>query len=92
MQIVLDILENEKYGFKDELRKKIDKVKDLNKYINVLPKNIQINAKDNYHKFTFIEKLFKIFDKSITSFNDINCILSDASSNALLLSNIAKKI
>ena len=41
MQIVLEIYYS---GFDDGLRKKIDEVKDLHKYLNVLPKSIQINS------------------------------------------------
>ncbi len=41
MQINLYIYEN---YFNDELRERIDKVIDLNKYMNILPKSIQINT------------------------------------------------
>jgi hypothetical protein len=51
------------------LRKKIDEVKDLQKYLNVLPKSIQINSFGAVD-ISFIEHLFEAFDKSITSLNE----------------------
>ncbi len=69
MQIVLEIYNRD---FSDFLRKKIDEVKDLHKYLNVLPKSIQINSQDEVD-ISFIEHLFEAFDKSITSFSDIRC-------------------
>ena len=65
MQIHLDF-----YGFEFDrvLRKKINEVKDIDKYINILPKSIQINT-ERYFEFSYIEELFKIFDSLITSFN-----------------------
>ena len=65
MQIHLHIGEG---WFDEDLRAKINEVKDLNKYINILPKSIQINT-DECLNCSYIEKLFKIFDLSITSFN-----------------------
>ena len=86
MQIVLEIYYS---GFDDGLRKKIDEVKDLHKYLNVLPKSIQINLPFGVN-ISFIEHLFEAFDKSITSFNIIRCIGSGSS--ARFLSSIAKKV
>ena len=65
MQIHLDIGDS---GFNGYLRAKINKVEDLDKYINILPKSIQINT-DRYLMFSYIEELLKRFDSSITSFN-----------------------
>ena len=72
-----------------DLREKINQVIDLNKYINILPKSININT-DGEVKISYIEKLFKIFDTSITSFNDIKC--TDSMGNYRFLSNIAKNV
>ena len=69
MQIDLEISD---WSFSDFLRKKIDEVKDLNEYLNVLPKSIQINSFGAVD-ISFNEHLFEAFDKSITSFNDIRC-------------------
>ncbi len=69
------------------MREKIDKVKDLHKYLNVLPKSIQINLPDIVN-ISFAEHLFEAFDKSITSFNDIRC--EGSGSSARFLSSIAK--
>ena len=69
MQIVLEIYNRD---FSDDLRKKIDVVKDLHKYLNVLPKSIQINSQDEVD-ISYAEHLFEAFDKSITSSNDIRC-------------------
>ncbi len=66
MQIHLDF--GYDYEFDRVLREKINEVKDLNTYINILPKSIQINT-DRYFECSYIEELFKIFDSSITSFN-----------------------
>ena len=41
MQIVFEIYDD---YYDNDLRKQIDKVKDLHKYTNVLPKSIQINS------------------------------------------------
>ena len=87
MQIVLDIND---CWFDDDLRKKIDEVKDLHKYLNVLPKSIQINSSYETVNISFIEHLFEAFDKSITSFNDIRC--KGSGSSARFLSSIAKKV
>jgi len=38
----------------------IDEVKDLDKFIKILPKNIQLNTEGKF-KISFIEKLFGIF-------------------------------
>jgi hypothetical protein len=88
MQIVLEIhysgLEN------NDLRKKIDEVEDLHKYLNVLPKSIQINLPFGPVNISFIEHLFEAFDKSITSFSDIRC--KGSGSSARFLSSIAKKV
>ena len=45
MQIHLDIGD---YEFNKHLREKINEVEDLDKYINILPKSIQINSNDRY--------------------------------------------
>jgi hypothetical protein len=71
------------------LREKIDKVKDLNEYLNVLPKSIQINL-PSVVDISYAEHLFEAFDKSITSFNDILC--KGSGSSARFLSSIAKKV
>ncbi len=86
MQIVLDISD---FSFNDFLRKKIDEVKDLNEYLNVLPKSIQINSLGAVN-ISFNEHLFEAFDKSITSFNDMRC--RGSGSSARFLSSIAKKV
>ena len=86
MQIVLNIND---WSFSDFLREKIDEVKDLHKYLNVLPKSIQINSEGKVN-ISFIEHLFEAFDKSITSFNDIQC--KGSGSSARFLSSIAKKV
>ena len=86
MQIVLDIYDG---YFYDGLRKKIDEVKDLHKYLNVLPKSIQINSLD-IEGFYYAKHPFEVFDKSITSFNDIRC--KGSGSSARFLSSIAKKL
>ena len=65
MQIHLHIGD---YEFNKHLREKINEVKDIDQYINILPKSIQINA-GQYLNCSYIEELFKIFDSSITSFN-----------------------
>ncbi len=87
MQIVLDIY-NSDFRYDDDLRK-IYEVKDLHKYLNVLPKSIQINL-PSVVDISYAEHLFEAFDKSITSFNDIRCIGSGSS--ARFLSSIAKKV
>ncbi len=87
MQIVLEIYNYS--GSYDGLRKKIDEVKDLHKYLNVLPKSIQINSLGEVD-ISFLEHLFEAFDKSITSFNDIRC--KGSGSSARFLSSIAKKV
>ena len=86
MQIVLDI--NDFWSDYD-LMKKIYEVKDLHKYLNVLPKSIQFNSREAVN-ISFIEHLFEAFDKSITSFNDIRC--KGSGSSARFLSSIAKKV
>ena len=86
MQIHLDIGD---HAFNGDLREKINEVKDLDKYINILPKSIQINT-NGYFEFSYIEELFKIFDSSITSFNYIKCI--DNAGDYLYLSNFVKNI
>jgi hypothetical protein len=86
MQIVLEIYNDRFY---DILREKIDKVKDIHKYLKVLPKSIQINSLEKVN-ISFIENLFEAFDKSITSFNDIQC--KRTGSSARFLSSIAKKV
>ncbi len=88
MQIFLDI--SDMLRFNDVLREKIDKVKDLHKYLNVLPKSIQINTPRVIINISFIEHLFKAFDKSIYSFNDIICYGSVSSIR--FFSSIAKKV
>jgi len=88
MQIVLEI-SNYNDRFDNDLREKIDKVKDLHKYLNVLPKSIQINSLGEVD-ISYAEHLFKAFDKSITSFNYIQC--SGRGSSARFLSSIAKKV
>ncbi len=88
MQIVLEI-SNYYDRFDNDLREKIDKVKDLNEYLNVLPKSIQINL-PLVVDISFIEHLFEAFDKSITSFNDI--VILGSESSARFLSSIAKKV
>jgi hypothetical protein len=55
--------------FDKDLRAKINEVEDLDKYINILPKSIQINTEGLSLNFSYIEELLKIFDSSITSFN-----------------------
>jgi hypothetical protein len=58
--------------FDKDLRAKINEVEDLDKYINILPKSIQINTYFCAHGklySSYIEELLKIFDSSITSFN-----------------------
>ena len=87
MQIVLEICHLNRFNY--DLRKKIDEVKDLNEYLNVLPKSIQINSPDVVD-ISYAEHLFEAFDKSITSFNDIRCI--GRGSSARFLSSIAKKV
>ncbi len=87
MQIVLEIYQENSFIF--GLREKIDEVKDLHKYLNVLPKSIQINWLGEVY-ISFIEHLFEVFDKSITSFNDIQC--KGSGSSARFLSSIAKKV
>ena len=88
MQIFLDI--SDVLRFDVVLREKIDKVKDLHKYLNVLPKSIQINSPREDMNISFIEHLFKAFDKSIYSFNDI--IWYGKVSSIRFFSSIAKKI
>ena len=85
MQIVLEIYNYN--GFDDDLKEKIYEVEDLNEYLNVLPKSIQINS---LGEISFIEHLFEVFDKSITSFNDIG--FEGSGSSARFLSSIAKKV
>jgi hypothetical protein len=87
MQIVLEIYHLNRFNY--DLRKKIDEVKDLHKYLNVLPKSIQINLQDEVD-ISFIEHLFEAFDKSITPFNDIRC--KGSGSSARFFSSIAKKV
>jgi hypothetical protein len=53
MQIHLVISDDELYL---DLKKRINEVKDLNKFTNILPKFIQINSHGDY-KVSFIEKL-----------------------------------
>ena len=89
MQIVLEI-SNYNDRFDNDLREKIDKVKDLNEYLNVLPKSIQINLPFGPVNISFIKHLFEAFDKSITSFSDIRC--KGSGSSARFLSSIAKKV
>jgi hypothetical protein len=86
MQIVLDISD---FSFSDFLRKKIDKVEDIHKYLNVLPKSIQINSLGAVD-ISYAEHLFEAFDKSITSFNDIRC--KGSGSSARFFPSIAKKV
>jgi hypothetical protein len=71
------------------MRDKIDKVNDLNKYALIHPKSIQINTYGV--KFSFIKELIEIFDTSITSFNEINCLYSPIYCHRIL-SNVARKI
>ena len=87
MQIVLDIYHENSFNY--DLKEKIDKVKDLHKYLNVLPKSIQINSVGVVN-ISYAEHLFEAFDKSITSFNDIRC--KGSGSSARFLSSIAKKV
>lgn len=70
------------------LKMKMDKVQGLNEYINILPKSIQINTYNC--KILFIKKLMGIFDKRITTFNQIDCEFSVISSR--FISGIAKKV
>ena len=76
-------------SLRDFLRKNIDEVKDLHKYLNVLPKSIQINSLGAVD-ISYAEHLFEAFDKSITSFNDI--VIKGSGSSARFLSSIAKKV
>ena len=87
MQIALDI---SNHKFNEDFKGKINQVKDLNKYINVLPKSIQIYSIHKAKEISFIEHLFEAFDKSITFFNEINCYGSASSSR--FLSRLAKKV
>jgi hypothetical protein len=87
MQIVLEIYHKNRFNY--DLRKKIDEVKNLHKYFNVLPKSIQINLQETVN-ICFLEHLFEAFDKSITSFNDIQ--FKGCGSSARFLSSIAKKV
>jgi hypothetical protein len=58
--------------YNNDLGERIDKVKDLNKYANIQPKSIQINM-DSFEPLWIIRFLFKTFDESITSFDEIKC-------------------
>jgi hypothetical protein len=58
MQVHLDFYDDR---FDEDLRAKINEVEDLDKYINILPKSIQINT-NGYLMFSYIEEQFKIFD------------------------------
>jgi hypothetical protein len=49
----------------------MDKVEELDNYMNILPKSIQIKAYGCTK--TFLKKLMGIFDNSIISFNEIEC-------------------
>jgi hypothetical protein len=89
MQINLIFLQDD--NFDNELWKKIDWVKDLDKYEKILPKNIQINT-GSFCKISFIEKLFENFDPSITSFDYIKCNVDNYLENFILLSNIGKNV
>ena len=53
------------------LSKWINYVIGLNIYKNILPKSIKIHINDIFST-SFYDKVFKIFDKSITEFNEIN--------------------
>ena len=58
---------------------------------HILPKSIQINDYSGiYHSTSFIENLVQIFDRSITSFNEIKYYGSVRSSR--FLKDIAKKV
>lgn len=86
MQIQLYISE---YPFSKFLKKRINKINDLKKYTNIIPKSIQINTK-RVKSALFVDKLFELFDISITSFNEIECQCS--AENSRLISFFAKKV
>ena len=63
-------------------------MQELNKYTNILPKSIQINIYDI--SITFFEKIIEIFDRSITSFDLIDC--RGTVKKSYFLPYIAKKV
>ena len=67
----------------------INKVSDLNAYINILPKSIEINLKGKF-KILIINKIIEIFNPYITSFNEVSC--RDSKGNFQFLSNKFKKV
>ena len=72
--------------------KKINK-DNLDQYKKILPKSIKINALHHnrgYYSASFLKKLRELFDRSITSFNEIEC--KGSASSLRFISDIAKKV
>jgi hypothetical protein len=83
--------------FDKRLTAKIQKVKQLDKYMNILPKNIFISScDDDYgYKIFFYKELAEIFKKSKFSFdivkNSDDFEYGNSVSDSCFLSNVAKK-